>query len=260
MAYENNNPSRNVNTDGISFYGDTSMMRCDYWETLVMFKMFPVKADVGDSTHGRYDYKNRVQVTLPGQSAVFLGKWIEDEFIPAIKENRAKEIGITSGKVNMVYLSTNINENGKAQPIIALYTNIGADHRPTEAMIYSFSNKRIFNSYSADTGDYSTEDSIIFDVYVLSQFLKNCINLFGSTAHSINTRRAETDNANTIFQQSVAGKLGVPIMTNQYNYVRRNTKADPFDNNSNNTAAHTGSVSTPAPTTVTSLEDLNDLV
>ena len=259
MPYENNNPSRNVNTDGISFYGDVSMMRCDYWETLVMIKMFPIKADVGDSTHGRYDYKNRVQVTLPGQSAVFLGKWIEEEFIPAIKENRPKEIGITSGKVNMVYLSTNINDAGKAEPIVALYTNIGADHRPSEIMNYKFSNKRIFNAYSAESGEYGTEDSILFDVYVFSQFLKNCINLFGSTAHSINTRRAEIDNSNTIFQQSVAGKLGVPIMTNQYNYVRRNAKADPFDNG-NGTAAHTGSVSTPAPTTVTSLEDLNDLV
>lgn len=222
---------KSVNTDGVIFYGDLSAMQLDFWNGAISIKMFPIKqeAQEGDT---KYDYKNRIQTTISVEKSVTIAKYIEELIIPACRDGIAKSIGFQTSKVNMIYISTGVEETGKVEPYISLFIEINESKIPSKMMTFKCRPERIFTNYNKTTGDYECFESYEEVFVALAQFFRNAVSVYGASEHGRALANYEKDRAEETLYTAMANKLGV-----NYNvtptYVRSyGNKVDPWSETS----------------------------
>ena len=248
----------NVNNDGLTLYGEVAQLQINFWNGAVVFKMFPaIPEGQREEGRARYDYKKRIQVTTTADNAVLLGHKIMNEIVPAAKEGKSANVGISSASVNMIYISTGKTE-GKIEPFIGLMTDIGTDHIPQKKMIMPLGTKRLFSKYDDETGEYEITEDPIANLMVVGEFLVNCINTFGASVHALDVQHAKKNEADSSFKNAVANKLGINF-AQPVNYIsRKETPVDPW-------ATASGSVKSdgddiPKPSEATSLDEITGLL
>ena len=256
MPYEN---QENVNTDGISLYGD-SCLRADWWNQFISIKMFPQRPEAERSATGgtKYEYrKNRVQLTISPDNAEILARWIDETFIPACKEQKEASFGVTSGRINLVYLST--HQNGEFNPYIAIFVDLAENRVPAKQMFYHFQSRRVITLFNVETGEYTTEESFIYDIEVLAAFLHTAPLIYGAPAHAVAVTMRKKADALDSFLHQAARKLGFEY-ERAHNYVTRPPRNDPFA-----TGIPDASIGTLQPadsnvSSASSIDDINGLI
>ena len=140
MAYQANTrdtAKSRISTDGVQLYGDESTIRLDFWNQSVSVKISPLKGPE-DEGNGVYAYKKTISTAMSPDTAVVFGHLIEKDIIPALIAGEAKQIGIQSSKLNMVYISTGVEETGKIEPYIALFIGIDETRKPSKTAVFKF--------------------------------------------------------------------------------------------------------------------------
>ncbi len=256
MPYQQNqNPKNRVNTDGVQIYGDTSTIRLDFWSQTVTIKIHPKREDGGEG-RSVYDYKKRLMVVLPIESALTLGRYMKEEIIPAIKNKEAKAIGIQSSKVNMIYVSTGVKETGDVDPYVALFCDIDESRKPQKMEIFKFRKRRVFKMYNHETGEVEMDDDIVADVQLMAEFLLSSIFLNNVTAHAEAYANANTREADAAFFSDLGAKMGVAYQQPTNIVSRSAMKNDPWSS-----AAPAAEPAEAAPmSSVGSLDEINSLV
>jgi hypothetical protein len=262
MPYQqqNQHPRNRVNTDGLQFYGDTSTLRLDFWSQCICAKIHPKRDDASMSadpnSRAVYDYKKRLMVVLPVESALTLGRYIKEEIVPAILKKEQKAIGIQSSRVNMIYVSTGVKETGNVEPYVALFCDIDENRKPQKMDIFKFRSRRIFKMYDPQTGEVEMEENLIADVQSMADFLLSAVFLGGVTSHAFDYAHAVQNESNVNFFSDLGAKMGVAYQQPTNIVSRSAMKADPWSTSKQQEAA-----AEPAPSsTISSLDDINALV
>ena len=222
---------KNVNTEGAILYGDTAAIQLDYWNGSVSVKMFPIRPD-GQEGETKYDYKNRIQTTISVEKACTIAKYIDELIIPACKEGVAKSIGFQTSKVNMIYISTGVEETGKVEPYISLFIEINESKVPSKMMTFKCRAERIFTKYDKSNGDFEYFDSYEEALIAISAFFKNSINVYAASEHGRELVQYEKDRAEETLFTAMANKLGVSYNTTPTYVKTYGNRVDPWSETS----------------------------
>lgn len=247
MAYDKNDT---VATDGMVMYGDDAVLRLDYFNHMVSFKIFPIKPENERTERSVYDYSKKTIVSASIDDLIYLGWWMKNVMIPATQKNKASSIGIITSKTNLIVVSNGIKESGKILPHIALFKDLDSSRKPAERALFTFRIKRCINNYDPESGDGEIIDDSIGGLIVLMEFCIQCRNAFGAT---VQAQKYLDKNANLhreTIMNSIAGKMGIDT-EQKINYVNRAPKQDVWVNNNEKDAQVT---------TATSFDEFSDLV
>ena len=252
MPYQQQNDVRTkINTDGIQLYGDTSTIKFDFWSHMITVKIHPVK-DPADQGNGVYDYKKRTNSVLTVDKAVFVGRFILDELIPAIKKNEAKSLAVQTSKVNLFYISSGVAETGAVEPYIGLFCDINESKKPDKFDIFKFRKSRVFSSYDYKNGTFTSEDNYLIELTLLGEFLVSSIHMLGAVSHGIDYSHAYDNENESSFMEAIGSKLGVAYRQKSSS-PKYAAKADPWAEGDN--AAASAPVNS-----VASLDDIGNLM
>lgn len=216
MAYN----AVNVNNDGMVMFGEGALLRSEFWNGALSLKMFP---STGMTTEGKvtYDFKKRIQITLPIDSVLMLARKIEENIIPAINEKRDAEIGIISAKVNMIHVAV------KDEKIyISIFNDIGESKKPGKMLTMMLREHTIFNHYDPEDGTFEVETVKDATICTFTEFLKSCVLTLGAVTHGIDYHHAKRDESEISFRNAVANKLGINF-DQPVNYISRSV-VDPW--------------------------------
>lgn len=254
------NRDKNVNTDGMMLYGINAALGLDFWNGAVSVRMYPARSEdkrgEGDS---KFDYKNKLQCTLNVEKAVTLAYHIENRILPAIEKKEEAAIGVSTAKVNMIYISTGVEETGHVEPYLAMFLDINENKIPNRMLIMKFRPERIFKKYNRETGEFSYYDSCEDALRVIAEFFKNSVNVYGSVGHGLELINYDKYKAEDDFRTAVATKLGVSY-NNTPSYVRSyGNKIDPWGDTST-TKAIEGPRAEQISGSITQLDDVTGLL
>ena len=244
------NPKSKINTSGPQFYGDTSTIRFDLWNTFLSVKIHPLKED--NSKGGVYNYQVRTSLVLSMEHCSYLGDFILNELIPAIKKNEAKSLGLQASKVNMLYISSGVAETGHVEPYIGVFCDINESKKPNKFDIFKFRKHRVFTSYKHETGEFATDETWFIELQWLGEFLKSVVLAAGAAVHGNDLAHAYEDDNDANFKMALGAKLGVQYKQ-QPSAQRYPAKADPWE-----TGADAGVPTAPV-NSVASLDDISNL-
>ena len=258
MAYQANTrdtAKSRISTDGVQLYGDESTIRLDFWNQSVSVKISPLKGPE-DEGNGVYAYKKTISTAMSPDTAVVFGHLIEKDIIPALIAGEAKQIGIQSSKLNMVYISTGVEETGKVEPYIALFIGIDETRKPSKTAVFKFRKRNAFSKFDPNTGEFEPKDVIVEEMRFLADFFKSAINITGAIAHGYDCGHADEIEAEYQFKNGIGNKLGVAYnVGNNYNYASRAAQKDPWGSNDSSPAVEQAPT-----TTVGSMDDIAGLL
>lgn len=229
-------PAQSVNTNGIQFYADASTLNLNFWSTTVVAKIAPAKPQAERTEGSRYyDYQQAIRMTLPADKAVALGHLIEDKIIPACEKGEAAHVGLVSSKVNMIYVSTGVDETGSVNPMVSIFNNIDESKKAGKALSFVFQKRRLFSKYNPETGESDYDDTPMMELQALADFLKNSILLFGHTAHASNYYNADANFKRDDFINQAASRMNFTVQQ-PVHYASRQAQKDPWssDNSASN--------------------------
>lgn len=218
---------QSINTDGLRIYGDNACIDFMYWNGCVSVKMAPIKPEDERTPNSVFDYKNRLQLAIPFDSAIILGNRIIEEIIPALEAGEEKSVGVISSKVNLLMVKNTKTKDGKIVPVIWMYLNIDETHHPEKMLGFVFRPKRIFTKFEPETGDFDLVETTIDELKVVANFLKSIVNMYGQPSHDYKIHNYNQIANTEALKGAIASKLGIMYESGQVNYVRRN-QADPW--------------------------------
>jgi hypothetical protein len=222
---------KNVNSDGLILYGTNAALGLDFWNGAISVRVYPLRSDNKEG-ETKFDYKNKLQVTLNVEKALLLAHYIETSIIPALANKQEAAIGVSTAKVNMLYISTGVEETGKVEPYVGVFLDINENKIPARMLIYKIRPERIFTKYNKETGEFNYYDSCEDGLRAIAEFFKNSINVFGSVAHGLELNNYEKIKADDDLKNAIASKLGVTYNTTP-TYVRSyGPKVDPWGDTS----------------------------
>lgn len=250
---------KNVNTDGMILYGEAAALGLDFWNGAISVRIYPLRSEEKKEGETKFDYKNKLQVTLNIEKALVLANYIENVIIPALETKKEAAIGVPTAKVNMIYISTGVEETGRVEPYVGLFLDINENKVPSRMLIYKVRPERIFTRYNRETGEFSYYDSYEDGLRAIATFFKNAINVFGSVAHGLELVNYERIKADDDLKNAIASKLGVSYNTTP-SYVRSyGSKIDPWGDTST-TKANEGPQAEQVTASMQQLENVDGLL
>ena len=246
---------KNVNSDGAIIYGTNAALGLDFWNGAISVKLYPLRTEEKKDGETRFDYKNKLQCTLNVEKAITLAYHIENRIIPALETKQEAAVGIATAKVNMIYISTGVEETGNLEPYIGIFLDINENKIPSRMLIMKFRQERIFKKYNKETGEFNYYDSFEDSLRAIAEFFKNSINVYGSVSHGLELNQYDKNKADDDFKTALANKLGITYSTTP-SYVRSyGSKIDPWGDTST-TKEFEG---TPAEQVNGTMDQLNDI-
>lgn len=246
---------KNVNTDGMILYGTNAALGLDFWNGAVSVKIYPLRGEDKKEGETKFDYRNKVQCTLNIDKAITLAHYIETRIIPGCLQGKPAAIGIQTAKVNMIYISSGVEETGHVEPYLALFLDINENKIPGRMLIMRFRTERLFNKYNKDTGEFESIDTYEDALRGVAAFLKNSINVFGSTVHGSELVNYEKNRMEEEFRSALANKFGITY-NNTPSYVRNyGSRIDPWGDTSTTKEIE----GTPSEQKTITLEQLNSV-
>ena len=248
MAYDKND---NVNTDGLVMYGDDAVLRLDYFNHMVSFKIFPAKPEAERTEKSVYDYSKRTVVSASIDDLVYIGWWIKNVLIPNTKEEKACSIGIITSKVNLIVISNGIKETNKISPYVALFKDLDTSRKPAEQAFFTFRTRRSIINYDPENGEGEVVEDPINGLILLMEFCIQCRNAFGASLQAEKYLDRYANLHRETIMNSIAGKMGINV-EQKINYVNRNSKPDVWVNKDNEKDAQVS--------TATSFDEFSEMI
>ena len=182
-----------------------------------------------------YDYDKFVATSLNMEKVMLLLYKIKKDIIPAINENKEKNIGISIAGDSLVTVGTGKAITKSIRPYIAIHKGLNPETKKAEQSIYyEFKKTMTVDDYNPETGEYNVEDNIGAEFMLFIELLKSFIqnSNFNSHVNRFNNRYSNDKMINTV--NSIAEKVGVELNPKGYS-----GKTSIFTNNKNDISAFT---------------------
>ena len=149
-----------VNTRLMTLYSDLSCLQVGLWNNNVSIKMNVAKGKNADGIM-QYDFDNRISTALvPDRIGEIIG-FAEREITPEMDKARNGEpitpksiaFDVGKGKTTRFAIEYTPDENDVPSIYLCLYTNIGANGVPGNAVKYKFNKAEFISGYNPKTGD-----------------------------------------------------------------------------------------------------------
>lgn len=231
MAYNNNmvgnNDNKlNTNSEGVTFYGDLSVVRLGYYNNFVSIQMCPIKPPEERTPKSVYDYNTRTSCIISKEDALYLTWVLNNVFTKKTEALEPCFTGIQTGQGTMFVISNGITEEDKTvKPFMAIYKGFDDKKRPAERRVFAFRPKMVITKYNPDTGESDALNDNRYGIFVLAEFFDQASKaLCGGYAHFARHFERFRNNSDYHIIKSIAGKLGVSENTNngQVNFVGGN--------------------------------------
>lgn len=231
MEFFNNNQNKNekksVNTTGVQFYNNESILFPSTlivggWNTMLTLKIHPAKDKTQQSSSSIYDYEKNVQCALTGEQAFLLAKAIKEKVIPSIGGNENITVGVTVGTNNMVVISNGVGK--KCNPFLAIYRNINNNFEPEVKIYYEFNCGDIIANYEEVKSENIRKETVPHELMYFGEILMEYAKSFGNaTYHSIRYQDRYYREKQVEVSKALANNLGISSSNNGYQRRQNNS-------------------------------------
>lgn len=173
-----NNERQSVNTRGASYKNGMCKfpmaLEVGYSDDLISLTFTPPLPDQ-DRVKGQrlFDYKNQIKTGMSRSKAHLLYMAYEEYFIPALKKNEGKFVGvrIASGK-HVIGIDTGVDlfKDGTCHPCIILIRNVDESGVSNDVLLYEFNKEDVLIDYNPSTGKIAETAAIGAE---FDEFMKN---------------------------------------------------------------------------------------
>ena len=232
MAYNQNmvgqNDKLNTNSDGITLYGDQSVVKLGYYNNFISIQMYPIKPPETRTPKSMYDYNNRMSCIISTEDSLYLAWVLNKVFVEKTNALEPCYTAIQTGKDTVFAISNGIKEAGQSpDPFIAIYKGFDEKKRAAERREFKFRTKLVITKYDPDTGECDAIDDLNYALYILAGFFEQAAQaICGGFAHYERHFERFRNNADVHLIRSIAGKLGISTENDgPVNYVTNATSS-----------------------------------